>query len=141
MTSSEERETRDSSLGDADAESVKAECGYWFSSFCVLGSVLVFLNTGMIFTRYIYVGYAADLTTGGERLLNIVIGVAVTIFRCSSSLISSFILEMFSLQFWIFYPILGYTVEKDYPLNVLKGKICTRTYIDGVYYHLESHVI
>ena len=77
-------EHRDSSPDDAEADSVKAECGYWFSSFCVLGSVLVFLNTGMIFTRYIYVGYAADLTSGGEKLLNIVIGVAVTIFRICS---------------------------------------------------------
>ena len=30
---------------------VTVECAHWFSSYCVLGIFLAFINTGMIFTR------------------------------------------------------------------------------------------
>ena len=56
--------------------------------------------------------------SGGERLLNILIGVTVTIF---------------SLQWIIVYPVVGQATESDYPLNHIKGKICTKTNIHEFY--------
>ena len=45
-----------------------------------------------LMSRYIYVAYAADLVSGGEKLLNILIGVTVAIF---------------SLQWIMVYPVVG----------------------------------
>ena len=62
--------------------------------------------------------YAADLVSGGEKLLNILIGVTVTVF---------------SLQWIMVYPVVGQAIEEDYPLNHIKGKICTKTNIHEFY--------
>ena len=77
----------------------------------------------ILFSRYIYVAYAADLVSGGEKLLNILIGVTVTIF---------------SLQWIIVYPVIGQASQPNYPLNYIKGKICTKTMIHEFYEEKEN---
>ena len=62
--------------------------------------------------RYIYVCYAADLASGGERLLNMLISVVI-VALC--------------LPWVIIYPIIGNFFVQDYPLNTVKGKICSLT--------------
>ena len=61
--------------------------------------------------------------SGGEKLLNILIGVTVTIF---------------SLQWIIVYPVVGQATQPNYPLNYIKGKICTKTMIHEFYEEKEN---
>ena len=39
-------------FGDPQPAEVIEECARWFTSYCVLGTFLAFINTGMIFTRF-----------------------------------------------------------------------------------------
>ena len=36
------------------------------------------------------------------------------------------------------YPVIGHATEENYPLNYIKGKICTQTFISEFYEHKEN---
>ena len=91
--------------------------------------------------RYIYVCHASALARGGEKLLKIVICLVVAAF---------------SLQWmimWIIYAKGKFSVyqkvtsklsigtgnlETDFPLNTIKGKICTQTIIEEFENHTKT---
>ena len=53
-------------FGEPRPAEVIDECARWFTSYCVLGSFLAFINTGMIFTRF---GSNIDLIREGVTVL------------------------------------------------------------------------
>ena len=91
------------------------ECKYYITYWLIFWIIPPFLNTGIILVRYVYVKYADLLLVEGRNLLNFLIVMVVT---------------MFTLCFIIFYPLYNNLNNEDYPLNYLKGKICTHTKFD-----------
>ena len=82
-------------------------------------------------SRYIYVCYAADLAAFGERLLNILVSVGILALCGPWIIIYPVIGNNSSLSkchmFLVLF--LGNIHIENFPLNTLKGKLCTQTLI------------
>ena len=69
-------------------------------------------NSGLIFTRYVYVRYAEGLLIEGNKILYYVVSCFVVLF---------------ALIFIIIWPVFDHLIRGDeFPLNHLKGQICTK---------------
>ena len=74
--------------------------------------------------------YAADLAAGGERLLNILVSVGI-LALCVPwiiiyPIIGGFNIRLLSISIYVF---IGNVHIDNYPLNTIKGKICSQTFI------------
>ena len=102
--------TKDTQCPDQELDSCKNYITIWM--ICSILNVL--FNNGIIFCRFIYIRYANGLVTNGKKLLHILI---------------SCITGAFTFQ-WIGIQPLKYRFSNDnYPMNLLKGYICTKTKI------------
>ena len=96
---------------EKDSEQLIILCGQWyriiesciqsmnifrFTAFTLMFPVLAALNACMIFARYVYVCYAADLASGGEQLFKILINLLI-LALC--------------LPWVIIYPIIGSSIN------------------------------
>ena len=75
-----------------------------------------FFNIGMLFCRFVYVRYANGLIMNGKKLFHILV--------CCVT--GAFLFQWLDIQ-----PLQYHFFLKDYPMNLLKGYICTKTMIHG----------
>ena len=77
--------------------------------------------------------YAADLAAGGERLLNILVSVGILALCVPWIIIYPIIGDLnISIYLWLYlsiYKFKGNVHIDNYPLNTIKGKICSQTFI------------
>ena len=81
--------------------------------------------------------YAADLAAGGERLLNILVSVGILalcvpwiiIYPIIGGFIFLFISLLYLHIYISIYVFTGNVHIDNYPLNTIKGKICSQTFI------------
>ena len=94
--------------------SILYDCKNFLTIWLANGSFKVIFHVGMMFCRFIYARYATGLVTEGMRLFHGLVFVFIGIF---------------SLQLLLIWPIQYTFFVKEYPLNMIKGKICTQTNI------------
>ena len=105
----------------------------WFSwGRCLIFRIKNFKINCNEWWRYIYVRFASDLASSGDKLFKILVSVSILTF---------------CLQWLIIYPVVGNIISvncsrininlwsgnlkvENYPLNSIKGKICTQTFIN-----------
>ena len=107
---------------------------YYFLCECLddIHKVKSFLSPSKLETfcwRYIYVSYAADLAAFGERLLKILVTVGILALCGPWIIIYPVLGNLTEKRNWHFKKILGNIRVENFPLNTLKGKICTQTLI------------
>ena len=86
-------------------------CKYYITFWISYWSVVPIIHGSLIFTRYVYVRYADGLIVEGNKILYYV----VTCF-----------IFLFALIFVLIWPVFDHLIRQDeFPLNHLKGQICT----------------